>query len=343
MWSELELAESFQRLLSPVLLAEPWPTVPRVDCQQCRRVEEGLATWEVRCCDVVPVLPNFLVGEILHHHEHPVVLGWLQSRRSDPFAIWVPPNEAMEHKDARVDGRYGKGCPLLVEGGGLCSVYAQRPALCVNYHCYYPSMLWKEAWSCLGTLLELLQDAAAHFLVSLSDLDLGRLAQLWESEPPTLWEDGWQIEVLYEGCWQHWVGREAMFFRWCYEKLLSFGPKELQDVRDWHRQRCMDRLAVAGQEGTDHYRTLDEEFSHRHELQVVACEPPRELRKRLQSKVLGADEHLYSIHQMESYALWYREQLKKDENPSWWMFWRPARQEVAEKEGIAVTERVKEK
>lgn len=339
LWGEVELADSFRTLLSPKLLEQGWPAVPKIDCQNCRRVHEGKATWAVRCCDVVPSLPNFLVGEILSSQEHPVVLEWLRSRRSDPFAIWVPPEKAQEHRSARVDGRYGKGCPLLVEEGGLCSVYLQRPALCVSYHCYYPSMLWKEAWSCLASLLEGLQDAASRYLVITADFDLSCMAEIWDEESDSLWEGCQQKEEFYQGCWQHWEGREAEFFRSCYERLQAMGDKERQDLHDWYRQQRMDRLAESDQQSSKQYQLLDQEFRQRGSLSLTPLEPPKPLRLRWQKKMLAPEENPYSLHQMESFLLWYKAKLTADTERPWWKFWDASKAEVQDAEGIGVTVR----
>lgn len=336
-WENTALAHSFRCLLSPALLHIPWPKVPRIDCFRCRRVEEHMTSCEVKCCDVVPVLANFLVGEILSHTPHPVVEDWISQHRGDPYAIWVPPEVSAYHLSARKHGRYGSPCPLLYPGQGLqgtCSVYAHRPALCVGYHCYYPNRLWQEAWACFTSTLELWQDAAARYLVTLFSFDLQKMAVFWEQEPASLWQNNQQVPAFYQACWQHWQGKEREFYVQCYRTLCELGPEQRRAICDLQRQHLMDRMAQQGQTTTSQYTALAQEFIQRDQLQLTPLPPASDIREQLQRGAVAAEDNTLSIHQQESILLWYALQLQQAQTPSWWEKLWKAKPEIREQAQI---------
>lgn len=229
-WGRLTLARSFGRLLAPELLARPVPSLPTVDCDHCRRVDEGTATERTKCCDIVPRLPSFLVGEILSRGGHPVVMAWIKEGRGDPFGIQVPPVLAEAYRAARRPGRFGRPCPLLLDG--RCSVYGQRPSACIDYHCYYPTDLHREAFACLSTTLMLLEREAEKRLVLESGLDVARVARaLSENEEGDLWDGTRHEQSVYGELWQHHAGREADFYRDAYRRLDRWNPRRIDRPR----------------------------------------------------------------------------------------------------------------
>lgn len=314
-WGGSTLADCFRHLLSEPLQTRPLRAVPQVDCQSCRRVKEGTAKDAVRCCDIAPAIPNFLVGEILHRHGHPVVLRWIEERRSDPYGIMVPPGVAQKHLSARTSGHFGLPCELLVPGEGRCSIYASRPALCVGYHCYYPSRLWQEAWACLGSLLSVLQEATARYLVTCFDFDLMATASAWDAfgERP-LWNGVKQDLSLYQATWQHWCGREELFFRACYRHLVEHPKETSRGVRGLQRLQLMESFADAGR------LTKEREDRCEREASGVECcpvKPPDALRARLQRGVIPVDENERTIAELESHLLWYQQAVASKSWLSW--------------------------
>ena len=207
-WGEMKLANSFKNLFASSLLEEEPLKVPPVDCENCRCVLEKRTTWKVRCCDIVPRLANFLIGEILSNHQHDIIEKWIEDKRGDPYFIQIPPSLAKKYINARQDGHFGLPCPLLIKEGGACSLYHFRPPLCIGYHCYYPNSLLFEAWSCLTSTLELLQDTATRYLVSKSELNLTTMANIWDSANSEL--DLWENEKQKNWFIEHYgkIGKE---------------------------------------------------------------------------------------------------------------------------------------
>ena len=316
-WGAATLAESFGKLLSPALLSLPLPPVPRVDCGDCRRVREGNAEETIRCCDIVPRLPNFLVGEILHHSDHPVILEWIEQRRCDPYYFLPPPAMEERYLSARSDGHFGLPCPLLLPNQGRCSIYAQRPALCIGYHCYVPDVLWREAWMCLLGLLNLLQHAVARVLVQRAGFSMKKMAQVWEDSEAetTLWEGDRQKSSAYRAFWQEHEGKEADFFRGCFVRVRAEGRRVREEASDLQKRLLWSRLATTGALTSER----EERWLRPFEIQEIHPEaPPEMLRRALQKGAQEADMLAFSIEEMEGFMAWYLGELQ---SPSWWRWW----------------------
>lgn len=205
-------------LLPEWLQKYPLPPVG-LDCHRCHRVEEGAADPSIKCCDIVPRLPNFLVGALLKTSARAEVRRWIKERRGDPFGIQVPPIVAHQHRVARKAGSFGLPCPFL--NAGACSIYAYRPILCVDYHCYYPNMLFREAYACQSSMWMMLEWQTERRLVLSFDLDVIRLAQALETPEDELWEGRGQRPAIYRELWQDWRGQEAAFYTACLERVPS--------------------------------------------------------------------------------------------------------------------------
>lgn len=316
-WGTVVLAESFGVLLSPALLSLPLPRVPRVDCGSCRRVQEGNAEETVRCCDIVPRIPNFLVGEILVQSDHPVILEWIKQQRCDPYYFLPPPAMERQHLNARSDGRFGLPCPLLLPGQGRCSIYTQRPSLCIGYHCYLPDMLWREAWMCLLSLLNLLQHAVARVLVQRAGFSMKRMAEVWETceTEAALWEGESQKDAVYRDFWQDHQGNEAAFFRACFAQVRSDGKRLREEASALQKRLLWSRLAQTHPLPPEREKHLTQSPAS-WELQPE--EPPKALRTALQKGAQEADTLAFTLEEMESYMAWYIQALYA---PSWWGWW----------------------
>lgn len=314
-WGDVVLARSYLALLSPALRRRPLPSVPRVDCDDCRRVKEGTASFSVRCCDVLPRLSNFLVGEILTAGGHPRVEQWLLGRRGDPYFVQVPPTLAKAHLEARFGGKFGLPCPLLVPDQGRCSIYTMRPPLCIGYHCYYPNPFWLGLWSCLTSTLELLQDTATRYLVAQAGFSLGEMASVWRdfADEKELWEGESQHEKAYKAFWQHWQGREEEFYRDCYAKVREGGASLREALSALHREFLIERLARESRLDASRERELREERYTEEHLTPLA--PPKALRLQYQKSYVAAEENELTHLEQQRILLWYLERL---DEPTFW-------------------------
>lgn len=318
LWGEIEIADSFRYVLSPHLLELPLSAVPKIDCNNCRRVEEKTAIYGVFCCDVTPSLANFLVGEILTHGGNSVIDEWIEQCRGNPFGLWVPPLEAEKHRFARREGQYGQPCPLLTPIRGHCAIYARRPPLCIGYHCYYPNRMWRETWSCLVSTLDLLQDATSRYLVFQADFDFKWMADWWDREIEEIWQDNSYKPDCYAAYWQKWQSREQEFYRRCYETMRSGDAKLFADIRDHHRQHLSDRLDLQPAVDREQLDYLAWEYTNRHKLHLAPIEPSKSQRQRFVRGAICAEENTLSIHQQESILWWYLKQLTERSAKPWW-------------------------
>lgn len=313
-WGAVWLADGFFSLLHQQLTTEAEvPSVPRVNCGSCRRVEEGAALASIKCCDVTPRLPNFLVGEICAQAPHPVVTKWIEERRGDPYGFYIPPAVARAHLEARQEGRYGLACPLLVPGGGRCSIYMMRPALCVGYHCYYPDVMWQEAFSCLTSTLDLLQDAGARALVMSFPFDWERSASALASfhDEADIWVGASQREEVYSSLWQDWQGKELAFYINCYEKVQASPLLLREQMLSLQRQQLASRLQSASLPPAEIIRLerkLLDESDASGELRPI--QPTERERLRYRQSAIPADQNIHSILQQEGQLLWYLQRLK---------------------------------
>lgn len=308
-WGPIQLAHSFYHLISPSLTTRTFPKVPRVDCNSCRRVREGTALFNVRCCDVTPQFPNFLVGEILEEGGHPVLEKWIAERRGDPYTLLVPPSIAEQHLNARQDGLFGQACPLLSEQEGMCSLYAHRPALCIGYHCYYPNVFWKEAVTCLTSYLHVLQDAASRYFVSISSLDLLQIASIWDDleDEASIWSGTSQREDVYLQTWQSWNQKESLFYRSCYQRLCEDPFDVRRSIRMLQKVQLQTRLALLS---TSNPQRMEEiEQMDLEDCTGTSLEPSIELRTAWQKGHSIPLSLTLTLVEYEQILCWYIERL----------------------------------
>ena len=241
-WGGLTLAASYRHLTQGVVQA-PLPEVG-LDCGRCRRVEEGSAVPSVKCCDIVPRFSNFLVGELLLSGSHPQIERWIDERRGDPFGLQVPPELAARYLSARGPGRFGLPCPLLQEGA--CSIYARRPLPCVDYHCYYPSELVREAYACLSSALMLLAQRAERALALSFELEAEPMGHALAEPDEALWAGASMRPEPYEALWQGFMGREREFYEACFLRLAKgwLAQRPVQPVTPTAEQRRSLRVGA---------------------------------------------------------------------------------------------------
>ncbi len=315
-WHEVPLPRSFEILLAPFVRQEFLRSVPSVNCEEshCRAVTEGRTTPQVRCCDIIPKFANFLTGEILLTMGSDVIEEWIDRRRGDPYYIQVPPILAKKYIQARHAEKFGLPCPLLTKSG-RCSIYPLRPPSCIGYHCYYPDYLWFEAWACLTSTLELLQDIASRYLVAQSSLQLEEMANIWNSieEEEELWEGESQREEFYSRLWQHWKGKERGFYIRTYRILRDEKETIRKELHKMRKLFLSHQLLSAGK------LTDAREQELRRQEWKDHCEeplpPPDTLRQRYQKGLIPPEENELTLLEQQRILLWYLQQLRE---PTLW-------------------------
>jgi hypothetical protein len=184
-----------------------------------------------KCCTYVPVLPNFVVGRVLAEPDPKLVLARdTVIARIDggaavtPLSLGRPP--AFADRYAAEPGAFGRDpklrCPHYIDReGGLCGIWAHRPAVCATWFCRHERRaLGRALWVAMQGLLSELQAALAIWAageLGLGDpvrrhlLPTGRGGRI--SEPLPWSEDRTLGERARERLWGVWTGRERAWFR----------------------------------------------------------------------------------------------------------------------------------
>ena len=168
------------------------------------------------------------------------ILEKIQQRRGvTPLAVNAPAKYTLLYKNSREF--FGRSpsmrCPYYIEdGGGLCSVWKYREAVCSTYFCKHVSGAdGKKFWMSLKSYLALVEVNLARssvfklfpdYLVSgrhLTDLysDVIHQSELDDTPPPA---------AVYEKTWGAWAGLEIEFFKESYRLALKLTPHEFEHV-----------------------------------------------------------------------------------------------------------------
>jgi hypothetical protein len=155
----------------------------------------------VKCCTFVPVLPNFLVGQILRDHARANARGRasVQARIAADVAVTplglgrVP---AQETPDAVFGQDEAFLCPHFVREGGTCSIWRHRDAVCATFFCkMVRGAVGSNFWRALRQLLQ----ATEQMLAWQCAETLGVEVTVTGTDAPT-------------ASWGTWAGREGPFY-----------------------------------------------------------------------------------------------------------------------------------
>ena len=155
----------------------------------------------VKCCTFVPVLPNFLVGQILRDRARSRARGRASivarieaGGHVTPLGLGRAP--AQETPDAVFGQDEAFLCPHFVREGGTCSIWQHREAVCATFYCkMVRGAVGSNFWRALRQLLQATEQMLA-----------------WQTA------EALGVEVVVHGTdaptapWGHWAGREHEFY-----------------------------------------------------------------------------------------------------------------------------------
>jgi hypothetical protein len=223
------------------LLGGVIPAETRATCDECVMCEHVAPEAEAfnpatKCCTYVPVLPNFLVGQVLADPDREASVGRasVEARIAKRTAVTplglsrgAVPELLYQFGSARGFGRSrALRCPHYVEEGGRCGIWRHRNGVCATWFCKHVrgevgAAFWQRTQELLSTIEE---DLARWCLLELGigDTALARLFPLIEhTERP----EGFRFAAseldevcdpaAYAAMWGGWAGRESEFFRAC--------------------------------------------------------------------------------------------------------------------------------
>lgn len=312
-----DLALSWKPFLHPSILALEFPPVPKVNCSQCWMADLGMLHPKIKCCSQFPSLPNFLMGELLTDSPDTEgaqrVRGWLEERRGGPLQMHTPPHIAAQYERLYEDLNDKPGCRYLDENG-FCTVYEQRPPLCLGYHCLYPpnNVHIMSFWNTLATLLQMHISVATPFLVEELGFDLKAFQTFWQS---TSLEDLWDGDSIKESHAKTlWQGRYTPeeFYKACYQYLKSHSDSLRCSVIEYRKEQLilfLKNLDTLTPEREQEIRQQPNEPSPQ--------EPPPEALKLLQRQnLLYFEENIFTVYELESYLLWFHKQAHQPKDQS---------------------------
>jgi hypothetical protein len=235
------LPEAHRRLL-PVVFDNPEIPERRATCANCAMCAAPGAAAEaisfkpnLKCCTYHPTMPNFLIGAVLSDPAMAEGQRRVRERIQSRIGItpqWLsPPRKHRVLLDAARSTSFGRSkvllCPYFVdEGGGLCSIWKHREAVCSTFFCKHESGAAGHAfWTAQKQLL-------AHYEVVLSRY--AALTVFPDAKEPEFPRIKLTLEDLedrapseYADYWGEWAGREEEFYRKTFEVISALTESEL--------------------------------------------------------------------------------------------------------------------
>jgi hypothetical protein len=239
----------------------------------------------IKCCDYLPVLPNFLVGRMLADDSPGFARGraTLEARLTAPAAVsplgvgHAAASElaSLARGPSLVDGPRSLRCPhYLDEGGGQCGIWRHRAAVCATWFCkYVRGAVGQRFWHSLHRVLVAVE----------RDLSVWCARRLGaDPEAPRLSGD--------------WAGRERDFFQACARLVDALGWRDVERAcgPEVRASTAPTREAFAGL----HSRAIPRRL-RRGSFQVIASRRASSIvegyagadRLALPTRVLGALHH----------------------------------------------------
>jgi hypothetical protein len=256
--SILDSLPALYRSLFPAFFEGPIPVETKATCSSCAMCEannplpvesvDGVNRFfrpDTKCCTYHPRLPNYLVGAILADEDPAMAEGRrrIQEKVTRGVAVnpqWIkaPPRYTLLYSNARQ--AFGRTeallCPYFQPEGGLCSIWRYREAVCSTYFCKYVAGAdGRKFWMTLKTWLTLAEIQLSRYAVLqlLPDYVITGKDKADNSGGPLTVEDlddKRLPEKEYAELWREWAGREAEFYRACYESVRRLSAEEFDNL-----------------------------------------------------------------------------------------------------------------
>jgi Fe-S-cluster containining protein len=246
----MKLANSFSEVyhrLLPDLMETDLVNETWANCSNCHHCEfPNLERYHTKCCDYHPSLPNFIVGAILSTDTPDMAQGRAIIERKikdkkgvTPYGITAPLEYQIKFKKDRLENtrrtpedRKSLRCPFYDSGSGGCSIYKYRSDLCGNHQCMTVSpahgkAFWKNLTSFTRNLdLKLALNVMHEMGVNTSGREIKKL-----KETVSLLENSEDsLDSGYEGLWKSWQGKEADYYKQCFQVFSRLSSSSLTDI-----------------------------------------------------------------------------------------------------------------
>lgn len=240
----------------PDLFRRSIPEESKATCNDCAMcpVSGEEPSWrqihflpDVKCCTYHPSLPNYLIGALLSSNDPSMEEGrrriWkiIGDRVGvEPIGIMPSPKWSLLYNRSK-SRSFGNSpallCPYFEKTKGLCTIWSFREATCSTYFCKYSrgadgERFWNGVKKYLTKVETVLMWESLHRMkweapspqyildhMKASDSTLSELGPRdLEVRPST--------KATYKELWGEWMGKEAQFYRKCYESVASLNEKD---------------------------------------------------------------------------------------------------------------------
>jgi len=256
--SILDTLPAIYRTLFPSFFQSSVPVEEKATCSACAMCEannplpvesvDGVNRFfrpDTKCCTYHPRLPNYLVGAILADEDPAMAEGRrrIQEKISRGVAMnpqWIkaPALYNLLYSNARQ--AFGRTealrCPYYKAEGGLCTIWRYREAVCSTYYCKYVAGAdGRKFWMTLKTWLTLAEIQLSRYAVLqlLPDYVLLGKDKADNASTPLSVEDLDDRRLPdkeYAQLWGQWAGREAEFYRACFESVRKLSAEEFDNL-----------------------------------------------------------------------------------------------------------------
>ncbi|MCC6901744.1 MAG: hypothetical protein IT377_22425 [Polyangiaceae bacterium] len=230
------------------LIGHELPDEPRATCSDCAMASPEVPEGDdahfhprLKCCTFIPLLPNFLVGEVLASKDAREGRKRLERRiaqRRGVSPLGVAPSRAERSAEGELDdasfGRAkGHVCPYLDAKDGRCSIWRQRNSVCTTWFCKHSrGAVSLRFWEAVKEALSVLERALAEHCVLILDagktLCLATLASESRGDRPTrAHRDDELDEHVHRKLWGAWGGREKELFVRSAQLVSALSPGDV--------------------------------------------------------------------------------------------------------------------
>jgi hypothetical protein len=205
------LPEFYSDFLSQDLLSLPIDE-KAITCHQCLQVPQFKP--QLKCCTFHPILPNYLVGQILlQEAKQPSFISAVLKHKIScknevyPIGVAVPAEYKNSYPEPDQPGfgqRQELLCPYFDKKNLNCGIWQNRGSVCTSYFCQSSKgSQGLEFWSRLGDYLHLVEMALAQEVLAqmgFSALQINQQLDLLQGEsldPEGLWNGYSDPEIFY--------------------------------------------------------------------------------------------------------------------------------------------------
>jgi len=217
------------------------------DCVMCNEVAPGASSFnpETKCCTYLPLLANFLVGQVLADEDPAGEIGRASVReRIARGAAVGPMGLGLTASFERLytqggDAAFGQDrsmrCPHYIEEGGRCGVWKNRNSICATWFCkHLRGEVSRTFWDAVGELLAAIERDLARWCLLELDAPIAAIASALPAVRGSGTSSSASAADAEVALWGSWAGRAEDFYRACAARVATLDVPAL--------------LAVCGQE-----------------------------------------------------------------------------------------------